>query len=116
MHLARGALDLRQPRERFTEAFSKSVRVAARLGDQARDARVVEQRQQEMLGLDVLLIQSEGRRLSLGERLLQLRREFLESHNLDPYSFPVNYPFGSDGAFEPTFKGNCRILIRPHLR
>jgi hypothetical protein len=56
MHLARRAFHLRHPRDFVAQPLLQRARIAARLGDQPRDPLVVEQRQQHVLGLDVLVI------------------------------------------------------------
>src|SRR5262245_65050209 len=48
---------------------------------------LAEERQQQMVGLDVLLVPSQGHALGLGERFLQLGGELLESHRIDPFGY-----------------------------
>jgi hypothetical protein len=84
VHFARRALDLGKLFDGIQQGLLQRRGIPARLGDQPGDALVLEQRQQQVLRLDVLLVATKGRALRLRERLLQLRREFFESHALDP--------------------------------
>ena len=84
LHLAGRAFDLGQLFNQSNEISSEQRRVAARLGDQAGDAAafLAEQREQQVLGLDVLLVVPEREALGLAQRFLQLGGEFVETHGL----------------------------------
>jgi hypothetical protein len=80
----RAALDLRQPVERLREARLEGARIAARLADEARDpVLLLEERQQQVLGLDCLVVAADREALGLGDGLLQPRGEFVETHRFD---------------------------------
>jgi hypothetical protein len=85
VHLAWRALHPGQPRDRLGQLLFQPPGVAAGLGDERRHAAIflIQERKQQVLRLDVLLILAERRRLGFGQRLLQLGGEFLESHGLD---------------------------------
>src|SRR5438093_7808775 len=107
-HLAGRAFHLRQSFDAFGKTLLQELQVAAGFGDEAGDAAVllVDEGGEQVLGLDVLLIAPQRHALRLGERLLQLGGEFLESHGLDPSR--VSGPASTQmGAF--TSHSSCRL-------
>src|SRR4029077_1439845 len=110
-HFARRALDLRQLFSQLRQVFPEKRGIAPRLGDEAGDAAVLlaQKREQQVLGLDVLLIPTQGQALGFGERLLQLGGEFVESHRVDPVGYSVS-PVTQMGATLGTFKAKLPRL------
>src|SRR5262249_46749930 len=84
------ALYFRQFVERLGEGGPERVRVAARLANQPGDAvLLLEQRKQQVLGLDLLVVAADGEALRLGDGLLQAGGELVETHCLDFGGFPL---------------------------
>ena len=75
------AFHLGKPGNRIAQVLLQDVRIAAGLGDQAGDARVLEQRREQVLRLDVLVVLAKREALRLRQGLLELGGEFVESHN-----------------------------------
>ncbi len=90
VHLARRALHLGQPVDRLGQGLFQGIWIAAGLRDERSDTAVllVQEGQQQMLGLDLLVVAPEREALGLGQGLLQLGRELVESHRVDLDEFP----------------------------
>ena len=90
-HLAGGALHLGQARNGVGKSLLQSIRISARLADKPGHPAVllVEEGEEQVLGLDVLAVLAQRIALRLGEGLLQLGSELFETHRLDPYGHPV---------------------------
>src|SRR2546429_9993203 len=69
----------------------QSIRISARLADKPGHSPVllVEESEQQVLGLDVLVVLAQRIALRFGEGLLQLGGELFNTHRLDPYGYPV---------------------------
>jgi hypothetical protein len=107
VHLAGGAFHLRQLLDGLGETLAEKLRIASRLADQAGDAAVflAEEREQQVGGLDVLLVAAERQALRLGEGFLQLGGELVKAHVIDPYGV-ANAPVRTHmGSIHIGFKG-----------
>src|SRR6185436_2724054 len=78
--LARGAFDLGQFLDLLRKTLLERSGISARLGEEAGNARVLEQRNQQVLGLDVLVVVPERGALRLGEGFLELGGELFKAH------------------------------------
>ena len=77
VHLPRRAFHLGKLGNRVSQAFLQGVRIAAGLGDEARDTLVLEQRRKQVLRLDVLVVLPEREALRLRQGLLELGGELV---------------------------------------
>ena len=100
VHLARRALDGRQAVERLAELRAQHVHVDAGLREQAAHgaALLLEQRGHQVHGLDELVIAADGERLRVLQRLLELGRQLVHSHER----------FGPEFADRPEHEGSRR--------
>src|SRR5204863_5254165 len=91
VHFARRALDLRHTADRLLQALLQRRGIAARLRDQRRSEPILlrEQRSEQVLRLDLLVVLPERKALRLGERFLQLGGEFVVSHGLTVVNAPT---------------------------
>src|SRR5438309_3706085 len=82
VYLAGGALDLGQSVEERQQPRAQLVDVGPRLHEQRahRAARAIEHRQQDMRGLDELMIAAERERLRVGQRLLKAAGQSVHAH------------------------------------
>ena len=73
---------LRQAIERIAELRAQQIQIDAGLGQDADDAAapLLEHRRQHVHGLDELMIAADGERLRIGQRLLELGRQFVHAH------------------------------------
>jgi hypothetical protein len=78
------AFDFGQPLDAPLEGFLERRHRHSGFGEQRSGSRVflVEQREQQMLGLDERVVAPERHALGIGQRLLKLGRKFIESHRL----------------------------------
>ena len=82
LHLAAMPLDARQPLDGLGQRLFQA-RYGHASTRQQRGRRLIlrQQRREQMQGLDVLLIASDGHALGIGQRLLQAGSEFIHSHD-----------------------------------
>ena len=82
MHLAAGALHAGQAVQRLAQARAQHVAVAAALVEQRAHgaALLVEQREQQVDGLDQLVIAAQGERLRVLQGSREFGREFVLAH------------------------------------
>src|SRR5207244_1100359 len=106
-YLARGAFHLGQARNGVGKSLLESIRISARLADKPGHSPVLlaEESEQQVLGLDVLVVLAQRIALRLGEGLLQLGSELFETHGLDPYGYPVTAvaEMGAGGTHSSAF-------------
>ncbi len=90
--LAAMAFDLGQAFERLGQLDLQSAGIDPGARQQRGGAAVIliEQRQQQVLRLDELLIVADGQTLGVGNRLLELGSEFVEAHGLGPKELSMN--------------------------
>src|SRR5438105_3803507 len=111
VYLAGGALDLGQPVEERQQPRAQLVDVGPRLHEQRahRAARAVEHRQQDVRGLDELMIAAERERLGVGQRLLKAAGELVHAHESSTLGCDTGYDSGFVGTNRCRFKGlRCR--------
>jgi hypothetical protein len=83
VHFAGGALHTGQPVQHGTQLGTDAVDIDTGLEQQRtnRAAVLVEQREHDVSGVDELMVATYGERLRIGERLLELGRQFVHSHS-----------------------------------
>ena len=98
--LAALALDLGQALDRLAERLLQLGDRDARAREQRRGAAVllVEHRRQQVLRLDEAVVVAERQALRVGERLLELGRQFVETHAIAPRSGLAMSEMGSCAA------------------
>ena len=108
--LAGSAFHLRQPLDALSEGVTQRRDVDARSLQQRRGAAVLllQQRQQEVRGLDERVVLAERQALGVGEGLLELGRELVEAHAGTPFFRPFQYE-----GFPPGFK---QKQLRSHAK
>ncbi len=83
-HLAAMTFDLGQPGQRLTQILLEGRHIDTGAGQQRRSAAIVlvDQRQQQVLRFDELLVAANGQALGIGQRLLELGGEFVDTHEV----------------------------------
>ncbi len=86
VQLARRALDLRELIQRLAQSRAQQIHVRARLQQQGPHgtALLVQQRRHQVHRLDELVTASDGERLRVGERHLELGGQFVHAHRAVP--------------------------------
>jgi hypothetical protein len=86
MNVAGGARDFRERIEIARQLGAKLVDIATGLGEQRTNgaALLIDQCEQHVRGLDDLMVPAERQRLRIGERRLELAREFVLPHDRMP--------------------------------
>ena len=107
--LAAGALDLGHARDRRLERRLQLRHGDARAGEQRRRAAVLlrEQGREQVLGLDESVVVPEREALGIGERLLELGGQLVETHRISDRG--TRAPFSCQmGQTRAVFKGHRR--------
>jgi hypothetical protein len=123
--LAGRALHLRKLFNQLRCILLEKRGISARLGDEAGDAAVLlaEEREQQVLGLDVLLVAAEGQALGLGSAscslVVNLSNRMALIQIVDP-AWLFHYTCHADGGHAGHIQGEnsrsvAQLPVRPHL-